>query len=74
MKQILLLSFMLLMSGCTSEKKNVSRAVFAWKAVEGSDKNILDKYQIDTILMDIKHYSAMLDITLIFWLVIRPEV
>ena len=74
MKQILLLSFMLLMSGCTSEKKIVSRAVFAWKAIEGSDKNILDKYQIDTILMDIKHYSAMLDITLIFWLVIRPEV
>ena len=41
------------------EEKTVKRAVFAWNGVETKDRVILDKYQIDTIFMDINHYSSI---------------
>lgn len=44
----------LMLSGCVKEEKTVKRAVFAWNGVETEDRVILDKYQIDTIFMDIK--------------------
>lgn len=37
----------------------MSRAVFAWDGVETEDVKLLDKYQIDTIFMDLNHYSAV---------------
>ena len=37
----------------------MSRAVFAWEGVVESDKQILENHQIDTIFMDINHYSAV---------------
>ena len=40
-------------------RKTVKRAVFAWNGVETEDRVILDKYQIDTIFMDINHYSSI---------------
>ena len=43
------------------EEKTVKRAVFAWNGVETEDRVILDKYQIDTIFMDINHYSSLSD-------------
>lgn len=48
----------LMLAGC-SDKKEVKRAVFAWNGVETEDRVILDKYQIDTIFMDINHYSSI---------------
>ena len=39
----------------------MKRAVFAWNGVETEDRVILDKYQIDTIFMDINHYSSLSD-------------
>lgn len=47
-----------MLAGC-SDKKEVKRAVFAWNGVETEDRVILDKYQIDTIFMDINHYSSI---------------
>ena len=49
-----------MLAGC-SDKKEVKRAVFAWNGVETEDRVILDKYQIDTIFMDINHYSSLSD-------------
>lgn len=40
-------------------EKTVKRAVFAWNGVETEDRVILDKYQIDTIFVDINHYSSI---------------
>mgnify|MGYP003468804412 CR=1 FL=1 len=48
-----------MLSGCVKEEKTVKRAVFAWNGVETEDRVILDKYQIDTIFMDINHYSSI---------------
>ena len=50
-----------MLSGCVKEEKTVKRAVFAWNGVETEDIVILDKYQIDTIFMDINHYSSLSD-------------
>ena len=50
-----------MLSGCVKEEKTVKRAVFAWNGVETEDRVILDKYQIDTIFMDINHYSSLSD-------------
>ena len=59
MKRFLVLCLVLMLSGCVKEEKNVKRAVFAWNGVETEDRVILDKYQIDTIFMDINHYSSI---------------
>ncbi|NCC80603.1 MAG: hypothetical protein EOM07_13475 [Clostridia bacterium] len=48
-----------ILSGCSKEEKPMSRAVFAWEGVVESDKQILENHQIDTIFMDINHYSAV---------------
>lgn len=48
-----------MLSGCVKEEKTVKRAVFAWNGVETEDRVILDKNQIDTIFMDINHYSSI---------------
>ena len=45
-----------MLAGC-SDKKEVKRAVFAWNGVETEDRVILDKYQIDTVFMDINTYN-----------------
>lgn len=58
MKRFLVLCKVLMLAGC-SDKKEVKRAVFAWNGVETEDRVILDKYQIDTIFMDINHYSSI---------------
>lgn len=50
-----------MLGGCVKEEKTVKRAVFAWNGVETEDRVILDKYQIDTIFMDINHYSSLSD-------------
>ena len=34
-------------------------SVFAWEGVEEADKQFLENYRIDTIFMDINHYSAI---------------
>ena len=60
MKRFLVLCKVLMLAGC-SDKKEVKRAVFAWNGVETEDRVILDKYQIDTIFMDINHYSSLSD-------------
>ena len=60
MKRFLVLGMVLMLAGC-SDKKEVKRAVFAWNGVETEDRVILDKYQIDTIFMDINHYSSLSD-------------
>lgn len=49
----------LMMAGCAKEEKTVNRAVFAWEGVEEADKQLLENYRIDTIFMDINHYSAI---------------
>ena len=49
-----------MMAGCAKEEKTVKRAVFAWEGVEEADKQLLENYRIDTIFMDINHYSAIL--------------
>lgn len=56
MKRFLVLCLVLMLSGCVKEEKTVKRAVFAWNGVETKDRVILDKYQIDTIFMDINHF------------------
>ena len=61
MKRFLVLCMVLMLSGCVKEEKTVKRAVFAWNGVETEDRVILDKYQIDTIFMDINHYSSLSD-------------
>ena len=45
--------------GCAKEEKTVKRAVFAWEGVEEADKQLLENYRIDTIFMDINHYSSI---------------
>ena len=45
--------------GCAKEEKTVKRAVFAWEGVEAADEQLLENYRIDTIFMDINHYSAI---------------
>ena len=45
--------------GCAKEEKTVKRAVFAWEGVEEADKRLLENYRIDTIFMDINHYSSI---------------
>ena len=59
LKRILVLCLVVLMLAGCSDKKEVKRAVFAWNGVETEDRVILDKYQIDTIFMDINHYSSI---------------
>lgn len=59
MKRFLVLCMVLILSGYVKEEKTVKRAVFAWNGVETEDIVILDKYQIDTIFMDINHYSSI---------------
>lgn len=60
LKRFLVLCLVLMLAGC-SDKKEVKRAVFAWNGVETEDRVIRDKYQIDTIFMDINHYSSLSD-------------
>ena len=60
MKRILVLCLVvLMMAGCAKEEKTVKRAVFAWEGVEEADKRLLENYRIDTIFMDINHYSSI---------------
>ena len=60
LKRILVLCLVvLMMAGCAKEEKTVKRAVFAWEGVEEADKQLLENYRIDTIFMDINHYSAI---------------
>lgn len=60
LKRVLIMCLMaFILSGCSKEGKPVSRAVFAWEGVVESDKQILESHQIDTIFMDINHYSAV---------------
>ena len=46
--------------GCAKEEKTVNRAVFSWEGVEEADEQLLENYRIDTIFMDINHYSSIL--------------
>ena len=48
-----------MMAGCAKEEKTVKRAVFAWEGVEEADEQLLENYRIDTIFMDINHYSSI---------------
>ena len=65
LKRILVLCLVVLMLvGCAKEEKTVNRAVFAWEGAEEADKHLLENYRIDTIFMDINHYSAMLAFTI----------
>ena len=60
LKRILVLCLVVLMiAGCAKEEKTVKRAVFAWEGVEEADKQLLENYRIDTIFMDINHYSSI---------------
>ena len=60
LKRVLVLCLVvLMMAGCAKEEKTVKRAVFAWEGVEEADKQLLENYRIDTIFMDINHYSAI---------------
>lgn len=60
LKRILVLCLaVLMMAGCAKEEKTVKRAVFAWEGVEEADKRLLENYRIDTIFMDINHYSSI---------------
>ena len=60
LKRILVLCLVVLMLvGCAKEEKTVKRAVFAWEGVEEADKRLLENYRIDTIFMDINHYSSI---------------
>ena len=60
LKRILVLCLVILMmAGCAKEEKTVKRAVFAWEGVEEADEQLLENYRIDTIFMDINHYSAI---------------
>ena len=60
LKRILVLCLVVLMLvGCAKEEKTVKRAVFAWEGVEKADEQLLENYRIDTIFMDINHYSAI---------------
>ena len=60
LKRILVLCLVVLMiAGCAKEEKTVKRAVFAWEGVEEADKQFLENYRIDTIFMDINHYSLI---------------
>ena len=60
LKRVLVLCLVvLMMAGCAKEEKTVKRAVFAWEGVEEADKRLLENYRIDTIFMDINHYSAI---------------
>ena len=60
LKRILVLCLVvLMMAGCAKEEKTVKRAVFAWEGVEEADEQLLENYRIDTIFMDINHYSAI---------------
>ena len=60
LKRILVLWLVvLMMAGCAKEEKTVNRAVFAWEGVEEADEQLLENYRIDTIFMDINHYSAI---------------
>ena len=47
-------------SGCVggfAEEAQTTRAVFAWQGVEDADLQLLEKYDINTIYMDMYHYS-----------------
>ena len=60
LKRILVLCLVVLMLvGCAKKEKTVNRAVFAWEGVEETDKQLLENYRIDTIFMDINHYSSI---------------
>ena len=60
LKRVLVLCLVILMmAGCAKEEKTVKRAVFAWEGVEEADKQLLENYRIDTIFMDINHYSSI---------------
>ena len=60
LKRILVLCLVvLMMAGCAKEEKTVKRAVFAWEGVEEADEQLLENYRIDTIFMDINHYSSI---------------
>ena len=60
LKRILVLCLVVLMLvGCAKEEKTVKRAVFAWEGVEEADEQLLENYRIDTIFMDINHYSSI---------------
>ena len=60
LKRVLVLCLVVLMLvGCAKEEKTVNRAVFAWEGVEEADEQLLENYRIDTIFMDINHYSAI---------------
>ena len=60
MKRILVLCLVVLMLvGCAKEEKTVNRAVFSWEGVEEADEQLLENYRIDTIFMDINHYSSI---------------
>ena len=48
-----------MIAGCAKEEKTVKRAVFAWDGVEEADEQLLENYRIDTIFMDINHYSSI---------------
>ena len=60
MKRVLVLCLVILMMArCAKEEKTVKRAVFAWEGVEEADEQLLENYRIDTIFMDINHYSSI---------------
>ena len=60
LKRVLVLCLVVLMLvGCAKEEKTVKRAVFAWEGVEEADEQLLENYRIDTIFMDINHYSSI---------------
>ena len=60
LKRVLVLCLVILMmAGCAKEEKTVKRAVFAWEGVEEADEQLLENYRIDTIFMDINHYSSI---------------
>lgn len=54
--KVILLLMVIMLGGC--EKKNdIMTAAFAWHGVNEEDITLLDKYDIDTIFMDIHSYK-----------------
>ena len=54
--KVILLLMVIMLGGC--EKKNdIMTAAFAWHGVNEEDITLLDKYDIDTIFMNIHDYE-----------------
>lgn len=60
MKQcILLMLLMMLLTGCTDAKTELTRAMFAWNGVSEKDLPVLEKYNINTLYIDTHYFSKV---------------